>query len=188
MNSRALATIAVVMILTGCTSSPMKSTKKDNPGGKYLTQVANPGCLPHASLNNTLTPPVLYQGMVSCIKANNLNDGALLFALAGTYSYFDALRVDTDQARQAHSSMLGEALKSINNDQRQAFWRAINARFSNKQQLAALCRQVQDIGKPIYAPAYVLTGRENAGAGDITLWNSALNGYMHCATDVLNIR
>ena len=126
--------------------------------------------------------------MVSCIKANNLSDGVLLFALAGTYSYFDALRVDTDKARQAHSSMLGEALKSINNDQQQTFWRAINERFSNKQQLAALCRQVQDIGKPVYSPVYVLSSEGRAGAGDIQLWNSALNGYMHCATDVLNIR
>ncbi len=187
MNIPALLTVAVVLVLTGCASSPLKNNK-ENARDTYLTQVANPGCLSRASINNTLTPPVLYQGMVSCVKGNKLNDGVLLFALAGTYSYFDALRVDTDQARQAHSSMLGEALKSINNDQQQAFWRAINGSFSQKQQLSSLCRQVGDIGKPIYSPVYVLAPQGSAGAGDGTLWNSALNGYMHCATDVLNIR
>ncbi len=60
MNVRALATIAVMLILTGCASSPLKSTQKETPRGTYLNQVANPGCLPRASVNNTLTPPVLY--------------------------------------------------------------------------------------------------------------------------------
>ncbi|XBS70303.1 hypothetical protein ABK905_03285 [Acerihabitans sp. KWT182] len=188
MNIRALAAIAAVLILTGCASSPMKSSQKENPRGAYLAQVANPGCLPRSSINNTLTPPVLYQGMVSCIKANNLSDGVLLFALAGSYSYFDALRVDTDQARQAHSTMLGEALKSITSAQQQAFWREINGRFSNKQQLTALCGQLQDIGKPVYSPSYVQTSQGSVAPGDSQLWHRALNGYMHCSTDVLSIR
>ncbi|WP_413735566.1 hypothetical protein ACL2XP_22940 [Sodalis sp. RH21] len=128
------------------------------------------------------------------MKANNFNDGILLYALAGTYSYFDALRVNSDPARQAHSSMLGEALKLVSHAQQQAFWQALNGRLSNKQQLAALCRQVQEIGKPVYAPGYLLsqTGGSATGmpsaAGDSLLWKQALNGYLHCATDIVSIR
>lgn len=186
----ALLTVALLFALSGCAVSPNARMKGATGDNAYLDKVASPGCLTRGSVNNTLAPPVLYQGMVSCVKANNLNDGVLLFALAGAYSYFDALRVDTDTARKAHSSMLGEALKSVSPDQQQAFWRAINQRLGNRQHLSLLCRQVEDIGRPIYSPAYVLKAGDGgaSGPGNPAMWNEALKGYLHCATDVLSIK
>ncbi len=189
MKTFILLILTLTSLLTGCSNSLISGNKKPGETTHYLSQVASPGCLAPASINNTLTPPVLYQGMVSCIKSNNQNNGILLYALAGTYSYFDALRLDSDEARQAHSAMLGEALKMVSKDQQQAFWRSLNDRLSDKNQLAALCRQVQRIGKPVYTPAYLPLppGGGVAGPSD-ALWHNAMNGYLHCATDVLSIR
>jgi hypothetical protein len=189
MKTFILLMLFLTSLLTGCSNSSISGNKKSATATNYLSQVASPGCLAPASINNTLTPPVLYQGMVSCIKGNNANNGILLYALAGTYSYFDALRLDTDEARQAHSAMLGEALKMVSKDQQQAFWRTLNDRFSDKNQLAAVCRQVQRIGKPVYAPAYLSLPPGGGAAGqENAFWNNAMNGYLHCATDVLSIR
>lgn len=190
MKTAPLMMLVLTLILTGCAQSPGSSKK--GAGTTFLTQVASPGCLGAASINNTLTPPVLYQGMVSCIKANNVNDGILLYAVAGSYSYFDSLRLNSDQAREAHASMLGEALGMLSPPQRQTFWQALNSKLSNKQQLAGVCRQVQSIGKPVYAPVYLMSadgGRGETGAVEQPkLWNQALSGYLHCATDIVSIR
>lgn len=191
MKTAPLIMLAVAFTLAGCAQLSGSGGNKNAAGSNYLAPVASPGCLSATSINNTLTPPVLYQGMVSCVKANNLNNGILLYAVAGSYSYFDALRLNTDQARQAHSSMLGEALNMASPQQQQAFWQALNTRLSDKQQLAGICRQVQAIGKPVYAPVYLLSqgGGSTASAAEQTnLWNQALNGYLHCATDIITIR
>jgi len=91
-----------------------------------------------------------------------------------------------------HPSMLGEALGMLSPPQRQTFWQALNSKLSNKQQLAGVCRQVQSIGKPVYAPVYLMSadgGRGETGAVEQPkLWNQALSGYLHCATDIVSIR
>ncbi len=188
-----MITMALALLVTGCANSP-RSGAPGKPGhSAYLAQVVSPGCLGMSAVNPTLTPPVLYQGMVSCIKTGRQADAVFLFALAGTYSYFDALRLDTDAARQAHSSMLGEALKMINTHQQQMFWQSANGALGNRQQLAALCKQVDAIGKPVYFPQYVMqpTGAGPGAAMPANtdpLWKTAMNGYLHCATDVMSIR
>ncbi len=192
MKTAPLIMFVLSLILTGCAQSPGSGLNKKAAGPTFLAQVASPGCLGAASINNTLTPPALYQGMVSCVKANNVSDGILLYAVAGSYSYFDALRLNSDQAREAHSSMLGEALGMLTPQQRQTFWQALNAKLSDKQQLAGVCRQVQAIGKPVYAPVYLMSvggGSSETGAAEQPkLWNQALSGYLHCATDIVSIR
>ncbi|NDL61503.1 hypothetical protein [Acerihabitans arboris] len=193
MKLKIMITMVLAVLITGCANAPRFAVPGRSAQSTYLSQVASPGCLGAASINPTLTPPALYQGMVSCIKAGRNNDGVLLFALAGTYSYFDALRLDTDAARQAHSSMLGEALKMINANQQQAFWQSANGALGDRQQLAALCRQIDAIGKPVYFPQYVMQpsriGRGAAmPANTDQLWKTAMNSYLHCATDVMSIR
>ncbi|TKI02803.1 hypothetical protein [Martelella alba] len=183
----AFAVALCALVLAGCAASPAGKTGAGRTS--YLDKVASPGCLKGGAVNPALSPPVLYQGMISCVKAGYLADGVLLFAQAGAYSYYDALRVDTDAARRAHSTMLGEALNMLGEDQRQAFWRAINDRLGNRQQLPQLCRQIEDIGRPVYLPTYLIRpGDDSGGHGDAELWNRALKNYLHCPTDILTIR
>ncbi|WP_413727217.1 hypothetical protein [Sodalis sp. RH19] len=193
MKPTIMITMVLALLASGCATSPRPGAPGKSAQSAYLAQVASPGCLGASAINPTLTPPVLYQGMVSCIKTGRQADAVFLFAMAGTYSYFDALRLDTDAARQAHSSMLGEALKMINANQQQLFWQSANGTLGNRQQLAALCRQVDAIGKPVYFPQYVMqptgTGAGAAmPANTDPLWKTAMNGYLHCATDVMSIR
>lgn len=183
--------MALALLLTGCANTQRSGAPAPSA---FLAQVASPGCLSATATSPSLTPPVLYQSMVSCIKAGRQNDGVFLFALAGTYSYFDALRLDTDAARQAHSSMLGEALKMINAAQQQTFWQAVNGTLGNRPQLAALCRQVDKVGKPVYFPQHIMQQMAASGqsaampANTDRLWRDAQSGYLHCATDILSIR
>lgn len=185
--------VMLTLMLSGCAGGPQQGWSGKSGRQAYLSGGGSPGCLQASSVKNTLAPPQLYQGMVACVKAGRFDDGVLLFALAGADSYFDQLRLSSDEATQAHSSMLGEALHQLNDGQRQAFWQAVNGHLGDKIRRAALCRQIAIVGKPGYLPTYqrqaadgAATGRANA-TGEDSLWKSAMSGYLHCATDVVSI-
>ncbi|MEN3258033.1 hypothetical protein AAH678_04260 [Sodalis endosymbiont of Spalangia cameroni] len=180
--------LAAALALSGCAWGPAD----DNPARAWLASVADPGCTAGGAVTHRQTPPMLYRALASCIRAQHYQDGVLLFALAGSYSWYDALRVDSDEAREAHSLLLAETLKSVDKRRRQAFWMVAKATLADKQGHQAICQRIQAIGKPVYLPDY-LSSFAAAGAltrpmDDEAMWKAAIAGYMHCPSDVLVIR
>lgn len=179
--------LAAALALSGCARGPAG----DNPARAWLASVANPGCTGGTAIANRQTPPILYRALASCIRAQHYQDGVLLFALAGSYSWYDALRVDSDEAREAHSLLLAETLKSVDKRRRQAFWMVAKATLADKQGRQTICQRIQAIGKPTYLPDY-LSSFAAAGAltrpmDDEAMWKAAMAGYVHCPTDMLVI-
>src|SRR6266511_4934720 len=60
------------------------------------------GCENISSVDNTHTPPDIYKSMVKCAEKGDYAAAIYLFALAGTYTYYDRLRVVDTTAHQAH--------------------------------------------------------------------------------------
>lgn len=83
--------VAIALALSGCAWGPTD----DNPSRAWLASVADPGCTAGGAVTNRQTPPMLYRALASCIRAQHYQDGVPLFALAGSYSWYDALRVDS---------------------------------------------------------------------------------------------
>ncbi|MBT9431179.1 hypothetical protein JZM24_01600 [Candidatus Sodalis endolongispinus] len=179
--------LAAALALSGCA----RGQADDNPARAWLVSVADPGCTGGSAVTNRQTPPILYRALASCIRAQHYQDGVLLFALAGSYSWYDALRVDSDEAREAHSMLLAETMQSVDKRRRQAFWMVVKATLADKQGRQAICQRIQAIGKPTYLPDYLSSF---AAAGVLTrpmddeaMWKAATAGYVHCPTDMLVI-
>lgn len=181
--------LATSLALSGCARGP-PTTIPHVPGWQAWP---DPGYTGGGAVTNRLTPPMLYRALASCIRAQHYQDAVLLFALAGSYSWYDALRVDSDEAREAHSLLLAETLRSVDKRRRQAFWMVAKATLADKQGRQTICQRIQAIGKPTYLPDYLSSF---AAAGALTrpmddeamMWKAAIAGYVHCPTDVLVIR
>lgn len=197
-HRRGLAAVVLAAIagLTGCADlrpagQPATADSQTMPAAPPLTS----GCLAPAQLNNRLTPPLLYRSLASCIDKQRYPEAVALFALAGSYTWYDALRLDSDAARQAHSQLLALTLRPLNKARQQAFWQLARQQLQQQPELAAVCQRVLEIGKPAYQPTYLLPGgdgnQHSAAAADSTAseadWRAAVNGYLHCTTDILVI-
>ena len=183
-----LATLAAACAIAPVARSQV--TNLEAPGNLESTQSIDCGDV--STLKNTYTPPDLYGGMVKCIKAGNYAAAVEFFALAGTYSYFDGLRVVDDTAHQAHSVLLQESLESVGVTAKTAFMQALQNTLGNHDKLPAVCRDIIHIGAPQYYPRYMVQHGMNAildtNAGDglvkdfdaSAAWKKALGAYLHC--------
>ncbi|VTR36700.1 Uncharacterised protein [Serratia fonticola] len=52
-----------------------------------------------SATNAKQPPPQLYQRMIQCVDEQNYRSATLLFALAGSYTWYDAARLDTTFAK-----------------------------------------------------------------------------------------
>ncbi len=188
---RPVLIMALVILAIGCTTK--SSPAPGAPATDYLQGISSPGCLTAESIDNRIPAPQLYMSMVSCINEKKYEQATLLYSLAGTYSWFDALRVGGDEAAKAHSRLLFEALQKVDRHRQQAFWSKANAQLGNSQRRNLVCRQIEAKGMPSYSPDYLNASVTSQIEADgplmdkATLWHKARQGYLHCKTDVLVI-
>ncbi|QJU42303.1 hypothetical protein [Serratia marcescens] len=126
-------------------------------------------------------PPALYQQMNRCIEQDNYRAATLLFSLAGTYSWYDAARVDTPLAKSQHSALLADTLVSLSSAKRDMFWGYIQSILGSPQQLKVVCHKIRLIGRPQYQATYMQ--QQNLGREDLNArerWALALVSYLHC--------
>ncbi len=182
------------------TPLPKRTSTPRETETPQITEITAPGnlegtvnldCEIPANLHNQLTPPDLYDSMVKCIREEKYDEAVFLFALAGTYSFYDASRVSDPTARQAHSVLLMLALQSLDQKAVDAFWAVLVDTLGNEERLPPVCQEVRRIGAPDYHPEYMIQhGMDafsaNPGSGLLddfdseAGWQGALDGYLHC--------
>ena len=172
------------------TATQSNITIIEAPGNLESTQ--DIGCAPISDLKNSYTPPDLYNGMVECINQDNYTFAVYLFALAGTYSFFDSLRVVDTTAHDAHSVLLGESLGSLDSSKKDALMNELQNTLGNSDKLPEICNELTRIGAPQYYPSYMIQHGMNAiinsstedalvkNFDSDTAWKTALDGYLHC--------
>ena len=170
---------ALALLLSGCASDQEKRT-----------QILE--CADASNLRNTYTPSDLYGGMVDCVEQNNYSSAVYFFALAGTYSYYDTLRVSDNSAHQAHKDLLQKSLEIIGETRKQALWEELKNTLANPDRLPAICKEIARIGAPRYYPRYMIqlgmdavtNGNYNEGLIDDfdshAAWHKSMRNYLHC--------
>lgn len=182
------------LLVSSCANGPAKQAQIANyeaPGNLAPSRAI--GCQDVSALRSTDTPPDLYRGMVECVRQDNYAYAVYLFALAGTYTYYDALRVSDSSAHQAHSVLLQRSLSSLGKSKRDLLFEELRKTLGNKEKLPGVCAEVSRIGAPHYYPRYMVQHGMNAffgrKAGDDglvknfnsrTAWEKSMIRYLHC--------
>jgi hypothetical protein len=130
--------------------------------------------------------------MVDCVEKYDYYSAVYFFALAGSYTYYDTLRVADKSAHLAHEELLQESLDTIGERKKQLLRSELRDTLANPGKLPAICRKIAGIGAPRYYPRYMIlygTGPlpdSTTGAGLIddfdsdAAWRKALRNYLHC--------
>jgi hypothetical protein len=200
--SRLFSLVSIVSIFTaGCASVstapapitvPPAETPRSAAAVPAPAPAPKPSCKSLSEIANTVTPPDLYDDMVQCAKQSQYEKGASLFALAGTYTFYDALRVEDASAHRAHGLLLQESLNSLDIARKNALKGEIKKTLGSAEKLTAACAEVSRIGPPAYYPGYMVRYGKNgaaeakSGAGLIgnvdskANWETALTKFLHC--------
>jgi ankyrin repeat protein len=143
--------------------------------GSSFTNVTAPGNLattrPIACggldrLDNSHTPPDLYQGVKDCVEHDRYAEATGLLSLAGMESQFDAARVTDKSAGQAGQVLILMLFNGETQQKQDLLRAAVRALPADPKALAAVCAQVRRIGYPTYYPEYMVMHGINAFTGD----------------------
>ncbi|MBU4680518.1 hypothetical protein KC222_00635 [Cedecea davisae] len=128
-------------------------------------------------------PAELYQRMNRCIESQDWDDATFLYALAGSKTWYDAMRVDSQYAHAMHSRLLRESIDSLTDLQKTAFWDNIQRNMNDRQKKDMLCRRVKEAGMPDYQPNYMFIEPFKVSSftfSNKVSWKSAVNRYLEC--------
>jgi hypothetical protein len=180
MAARTIVLLVSVLCLGACTTNGLVLTDKSS---ENLVKQALSRCqIQPVQSENDYTPPLVYQAMINCINQNDYHSSTILFATAGVYSWFDSQRVQTEEAKSLHSSLLASSLASLDNRNRGAFWETVKKTLGNRDSLNTICSNIKELGLPGYTPYYMLTPGANVkpNIDYNSAWEEALSGYLHC--------
>lgn len=150
------------------------------------------GCAKPSKITSRYSPADLYRGLGVCVKKANYKDGAFLFALAGVYGRFDALRVSDTTAHQALGVLKIQTLGPIDKARREDLMAEVSNIIGDSENLHMTCNKIRKIGAPTYHPVYMIQhgmkaftgGRTNRGLVENfdshAAWDRALESYLHC--------
>lgn len=149
-------------------------------------------CVGPDKLESKFSPADLYKAVPACIKQGRYQEGAILFALAGTYGRFDTLRVIDESAHQALTILKMYAMGAMSPDQQSAFRDSVGKTIGSPDGLAAVCKEIARIGPPNYYPRYMVqhgmraftqTEADDGLLKDFNTaaaWKQSLDAYLHC--------
>jgi hypothetical protein len=149
-----------LMSLTGCTSTS---------SSVFLPPVVE-GCVTD-SINFDSRPEVLYQQMTQCIKDENTQQATVLYAEAGTMTWYYSLVESSEANRIRHNGLLAESLGALNKSQKSRLSTSLEQNLNNSDAKARLCAQ-------IIIPL-IQTTRNDAPIHQ-QFWDMAKEGYLHC--------
>lgn len=196
---RAITGISIIgftlFVATNCFAAEQVSRPQINnyeaPGN--LESKNDLGCVGTEKLENKFTPADLYKAIPACTKKGKYKEGAVLFALAGTYGRFDTLRVTDQSAYQAVTVLKIQAFSAMPPDQQNAFKESVSKTIGNPDGLAAVCKEIARIGPPNYYPRYMIqhgmgaftkTGADDDGLvknfNTSAAWQQSLDTYLQC--------
>lgn len=192
--------ISVPLIIAGCSMAPTAPVNKSHASQTkpLITNYTTPGnlistykvgCSAITDAQNNWTPADIYPGVYSCIQKNDYVDALGLFLLAGSYGYFDALRVSDPTARDAPAVLIDQMSSGLTPEQKSEFAKAAAQILEDP---SPLCVQLQKLGPPDYFPTYMIQHGMQAFSGPqpngglvkgfdkASGWMETLRDYVHC--------
>lgn len=185
-------TTFLVLVVLALLAGPSKAQVTNHEAPGNLQAKAPLGCVTLSEVTNEETPADIYPGVAACVKSGAYQKAALLFAVAGTFGYFDQLRVSDSSARQAVMAIEMNDFADFTMDQKQSLMKALSATLdSNSPSLKSVCSTIENLGPPKYFPTYMVQhgmsaflGGTGSGAQEnfdtAQGWHKSLSGFLHC--------
>lgn len=164
-------------IISGCHNFPAQNNAQVSGLNNNLECAKVKGNL------NKSTPIVLYKGMVDCIKLHQYEKSVFLYSLAGSYTYYDANRINTFYAKKVHHDLLTENLAFLTKTEYHSFWIILNNFMQQDKQKKMICSKIEQVGAPDYQPIYMLRNKVSTISRydiDYVLFKRSLNNYLNC--------
>jgi hypothetical protein len=131
------------------------------------------GCISIEKVRSIYTAADLYRSTRQCLDADQYALAAPLFALAGGYGRFDAMRIADKTAGQGITILTMNVGDGLTDLQKQGFLAAIKQMHDDPEKHAGLCARIARIGPPDYIPVYLivhgigLRGKEKSDANGL---------------------
>ncbi|CNF34598.1 hypothetical protein [Yersinia kristensenii] len=175
-----VAAVMLSLVVSGCQSpiSMQSHPQQELPTNDLNNQTCRTD-YPTASSG----PDVIYTDMIACVQAQQLDKAVFLYALAGSYTWFDAKRIATQYARMAHEKRLGKALAQLTEKQHAQFWDHLRATMNDGSKKNGLCERIKATGIPTHSASYMSIDKTANSTGipaERHQWDSAVNNYMTC--------
>lgn len=169
------------LLITGCQPSSFKKTNKTVE--HRVTFKQNGEC--HSDLIDfsTDTPPKMYQVMNSCIIDGHFKEATFLYTLAGSYTLYDAMKINTQYAHSMHNKILKNSLDQLKPEQKTSFLHHLRSTLSKPEEKIFFCQKVKETGGPNYFPSYMLISpvkRDNELFLEGITWDKAVDQYLEC--------
>ena len=145
---RLVIMMGVLLLLTGCS---LMSNKNNSAA-----------C---STVSAAVSAEAYYDEMLKCAQTRNYTEAALLYALGGTTTWYDAQQHPGEASTHRHKTLLSNVLNQLQPDEKTELWKAVNAWMKNPADLRLLCSRVES-----RAP----------GSASNMQWKSAMASYMHC--------
>jgi hypothetical protein len=114
------------------------------------------GCIAASEIKNVYTPPDLFQAYSKCAVAGRYDDAMALRLFAGSYTYFDTLRVPDPSSHDAFSVLTQYyPPRSADFDK----LREAGGKYKDTASPESLkfCADLKRLGPPAYYPTYMIT-------------------------------
>jgi len=156
---------AVIFLL--CFSSGCTSTVSPSPATSINS---TPHCISGVtSLDGN--PQNLYHAMLECVNANNYQQAVLLYAKAGTLTWYYSLKEDSESNRIRHKTLLSETLSSLNKSQKEKLTQALGDNLNMLTKRELLCSRIVSPQKSTAI---------NTESFRQDYWDKAKKGYLNC--------
>jgi hypothetical protein len=152
------------------------------------------GCISIEKVRSIYTAADLYRSTRQCLDADQYALAAPLFALAGGYGRFDAMRIADETAGQGITILVMNVGDGLTASQKQGFMAAVHQIHDDPEKHARLCARLALIGPPDYIPVYLIAhglgtrGAEKSDANGLnpdfdaaTAWSRILSDGLLCS-------
>ncbi|MGX8940875.1 hypothetical protein ACWWJF_10970 [Symbiopectobacterium sp. Eva_TO] len=181
----AASTLFLSLLLVGCQSATRSlpdsagSASRNSTGLEFAGQTCRTDPLYSASGG----PDALYAEMNECVRAQKFDRAVFLYALAGSYTWFDANRIGTQYAKMAHGKRLGEALAQLSEKQVSQFWEHIRATMQDPGKKSMICGKVKQAGMPTHSIDYMRVEKSSGAPAkprEQYQWEMDVDNYLLC--------
>ncbi|MCW2477103.1 MULTISPECIES: hypothetical protein [unclassified Symbiopectobacterium] len=183
----AASTLFLSLLLVGCQSATrsLPDSAAGNSGNSASAglEFAGQTCRTDPLYAASGGPDALYAEMNACVRAQKFDRAVFLYALAGSYTWFDASRIGTQYAKMAHGKRLGEALAQLSEKQVSQFWERIRATMQDPGKKTMICDKVKLAGMPTHSIDYMRVEKSSGVAAkprEQHQWEMSVNNYLLC--------
>lgn len=181
----AASTLFLSLLLVGCQSATrsVPDSAGSNSRNSTSLEVAGKACRTDPLYSASGGPDELYAEMTECVRAQKFDRAVFLYALAGSYTWFDANRIGTQYAKMAHGKRLGEDLAQLSEKQVSQFWERIRATMQDPAKKSMICYRVKQAGMPSHSIDYMRVDKSSgvpAKPKEQYQWDMAVDNYLLC--------